>query len=296
MEPDENRLAALFPDVAAQLRAALSNLHLAAAQLAPAEARENDPALDRKAALLDQSYYRLLRLVNSLSSAAYLTNDDMLTLQDRDIVDLVSGLCEKAGAVAPLLELELRFVCPMERHVCAMAADALEQVVYHLLSNAFKFTPAGGVVTVELQVKNKLVLLSVTDTGRGIPDVNEIVAAFDAERQPATAEGKQHPGHVPSGQIAGAEDAGGQDDTGVQTALRRLQNQSGCHGLTFSVIAEDPVRRESVWFRDRFRCGLLRDRMDRADVDQLGRMIFLTEVKNVLRSLHIDGIDCFARL
>ena len=86
MEPDENRLASLFPDVAAQLRAALSNLHLAAAQLAPAEARENDPALDRKAALLDQSYYRLLRLVNSLSSAAYLTNDDMLTLQDRDIV------------------------------------------------------------------------------------------------------------------------------------------------------------------------------------------------------------------
>ena len=78
--------------------------------------------------------------------------------------------------------------------------------------------------------------------------------------------------------------------------MSRLKDQSGCHGLTFSVIAEDLVRRESVWFRDRFRCGLLRDRMDGADVDQLGRMIFLTEVKNVLRSLHIDGIDCFARL
>ena len=134
------------------------------------------------------------------------------------------------------------------------------------------------------------------NTGRGIPDVNEIVAAFDAERQPATAEGKQHPGHVPSGQIAGTEDAGGQDDTGVQTALRRLQNQRGCHGLTFSVIAEDPVWRDSVWFRDRFRCGLLRDRMDRADVDQLGRVIFLTEVKNVLRSLNIDGIESLIRL
>ena len=71
MEQDENRLASLFPDVATQLRVALSNLHLAAAQLAPAEARENDPALDQKAALLDQSYYRLLRLVNSLSSAAW---------------------------------------------------------------------------------------------------------------------------------------------------------------------------------------------------------------------------------
>ena len=55
MEQDENHLASLFPDVATQLRVALSNLHLAAAQLAPAEARENDPALDQKAALLDQS-------------------------------------------------------------------------------------------------------------------------------------------------------------------------------------------------------------------------------------------------
>ena len=170
MEQDENHLASLFPDVATQLRVALSNLHLAAVRLAPAEARENDPALDKKAALFDQSYYRLLRRVNSLSSAAWLTNSDPLPLQDRDIVTLVREICEKAGDLAPLLGLELRFVCTMERHICAVAPDALEQAVYQLLSNAFKFTPAGGTVTVELQVKKKLVLLSVTDTGRGIPE------------------------------------------------------------------------------------------------------------------------------
>ena len=178
MEQDENRLASLFPDVATQLRAALSNLYLAAAQLAPAEARENDPVLDQKAAVLDQSYYCLLRLVNSLSSAAWLANCAPLPLQDRDIVGLVSDLCEKAGGLAPLLGLELRFLCPMERHICAVAPDALEQAVYHLLSNAFKFTPAGGTVTVELRVKNKQVLLSVADTGQGIPE-ERISALFD---------------------------------------------------------------------------------------------------------------------
>ena len=133
-------------------------------------------------------------------------------------------------------------------------------------------------------------------TGRDIPDVNEIVAAFDAERQPATAEGKQHPGHISTRQIAGAEDAGGQDDTGVQTALRRLQNQCSCHGLAFSVIAEDPVRRESVRFRDRFRCGLLRDRMDGADVDQPPSAKFPAQVDDVLRALHVDGIQSLIRL
>lgn len=101
--------------------------------------------------MLDQSYYQLLRLVNTLSSAARLSSGLPLSLEDRDIVELVSEICQRAGALAPLLDLELRFSCPMEHHLCALAPDALEQLLYHLLSNAFKFTPAGGTVTVELR-------------------------------------------------------------------------------------------------------------------------------------------------
>lgn len=178
MEPEENRLASLFPDVAAQLRAALSNLHLAAAQLIPAEARERDPALDAKAALLDQSYYQVLRLVNSLSAAGGLVDDTPLTLQDRDLVELVGELCEKAAGVATLLGLEVRFVCARERLMCAVDPEALEQLVYHLLSNAFKFTSAGGTVTIELKSTGSRVLLSVTDTGAGIPE-DRIPTLFD---------------------------------------------------------------------------------------------------------------------
>lgn len=170
MNPEENRLSTLFPDVAAQLRSALSNLHMVAQQLVPEETREQDPVLDAKAALLDQSYYQMLRLVNSLSSAAWLTNDEPFRLQDRDLVELVGDLCDRAGDLAPLLGLELRFVCAVERHVCAVAPDLLEQLLYQLLSNAFKFTPAGGTVTVELKVKGKQVQISVEDTGRGIPE------------------------------------------------------------------------------------------------------------------------------
>lgn len=170
MEPDQNKLASLFPNIAAQLRGALGNLRLAATQLAPADAREADPSLDAKAALLDQSYYQLLRLVNSLSAAAHLTSDDPLPLQDRDIVELVSDLCDSAASLAPLLGLELRFSCALDSHICAVSPDALEQFLYHLLSNAFKFTPPGGTVTVGIQVRQDHVLLSVADTGCGIPE------------------------------------------------------------------------------------------------------------------------------
>ncbi|MEI3348468.1 MAG: HAMP domain-containing sensor histidine kinase [Dysosmobacter sp.] len=112
MEPEQTNLAALFPAIAAQMRGALSNLHLAAAQLAPESAREQDPRLDARAAVLDQSYYQLLRLVNTLSAAARLSSGLPLSLEDRDIVELVSEICQRAGALAPLLDLECGFPVP----------------------------------------------------------------------------------------------------------------------------------------------------------------------------------------
>ena len=170
MDPETLQLAELFPNIASQLRGALSSLHLAAAQLAPAEARERDPALDARAALLDQSYYRLLRLVTCLSAAASLQSQDPLPLQDRDLVELVSELCDRAEGLADFRGLTLRFTTPLGRHVCAVCPDALEQLLFHLLSNAMKFTPAGGAVTVELKRLGDRLLLSVSDTGCGIPE------------------------------------------------------------------------------------------------------------------------------
>lgn len=179
MEPDDRQQAFLFSNIAAQLRGALSNLHLAASQLVPAEARERDPELDGRAARLDQSYYQLLRLVNNLSAAAqYLGGGQPLPVQDRDIVEAMGELCAQAEGPAALLGLELRFVCAPEQHVCAFHQASLELLVHQLLSNAFKFTPAGGTVTVELKFHAKRVLLSVEDTGRGIPP-EHLEALFD---------------------------------------------------------------------------------------------------------------------
>ena len=170
MESERNDLVSLFPNVASQIRNTLASLHLATAQLVPASAREQDPALDAQVALVDQNYYRLLRLVNNLSLAAHLAEEHSLTLQDRDLVSLTGSLCEKAASLAAHLNLKFRFVCAKEHLICAIAPDALENILGHLLSNAFKFTPDGGTVTVELRLHANRVLISVEDTGSGIPE------------------------------------------------------------------------------------------------------------------------------
>lgn len=185
-------LAALLPNLANQMRGLLSNLYLAASQAIPAEAREQDPVLDAKAAVLDQSFYRLLRLVNSLSSAEYLAAAQPAALRDADLVKLIGEVCESAGDLAEMLGIHLKFICAMERRICAVHAGAMEQLLYHLLSNALKFTPAGGAVTVELKKSGETLRLTVSDTGCGIPP-ERMAHLFDGCFQPG------HPSPAPYG-------------------------------------------------------------------------------------------------
>ncbi|MEG1684243.1 MAG: sensor histidine kinase [Oscillospiraceae bacterium] len=172
MQHDENEqlLTRLFPSAAAQLRSALGNIQIAISRLAPADKRKIDGALDADTAILYQSYYRLLRLVNNFSDAPLLLEDKPLPLEDRDLVALTADICRRAEPQAELLGLQLRFSCTMGSHPVAINAVKIERLLLNLLSNAFKFTPRGGSVTVSLKPVSGKLLLSVADTGCGISD------------------------------------------------------------------------------------------------------------------------------
>ena len=81
----------LLPQAAAQMRGALSSLYFAAARLAPAAAREQAPELDAKAALVDQSYYRLIRMVNDLTATRYLNATDTRGKKRKQVIDAVAA-------------------------------------------------------------------------------------------------------------------------------------------------------------------------------------------------------------
>ena len=178
MEAEQFDFSVVFPNIAAQLRSVLGNLHLAAAQLAPAIRREGDPALDSTASLLDQSYYRLLRLVNNLMAAGELGQDAPLPVRDRDLTETVRAVCAGAQGLFALKKVQLEFRSAADCHTCAFHQPSIELLLYQLLSNALKFTPAGGAVTVELKFINRWVRLSVSDTGCGIQE-DQIPFLFD---------------------------------------------------------------------------------------------------------------------
>lgn len=179
-------LSRFFPSLAVQLRTALSDLYLAADALVPEDARDFDPELDRNRAVLDLNYYRLLRLAGNLSAAADLGEPLDPPGEDRNIVAETELVCRETESLARLLGLTLRFRCRKSSHFCALHRDAVRQILLQLLSNAFKFTPEGGEVTVSLDIGGGWVRLQVADNGSGIPEERK-GALFDrylrADRQ-----------------------------------------------------------------------------------------------------------------
>lgn len=172
MELREHELALLFPGIGAQLRLELSNLYLAARRLAPPKKREADPELDADAAMLDKYYFRLLRLSQNLTAAEWLDSDAPLSTQTGDIVELIGGICAQTGDLARLKGIALSFSTPVNSHCCRFHRQGIEIVTGQLLSNALKYTPDGGKITVDLRIdqQEKRLLLSVSDTGSGISE------------------------------------------------------------------------------------------------------------------------------
>ena len=179
----ERLLNEVLLHVAAQLRTALGGMHIAVGRLAPPDRRDRDAVLDRDAALLNHNYYSLLRLANNLSNAPMLLSDEPLLKENTDIVEWLAGLCRQAEPLFALRHVTLTLQCAAEHHTAAIHRDCLEQAVWNLLSNALKFTPDGGSVTVSLRLGHRQVLLAVSDTGCGIPAGN-METVFDGYLHP----------------------------------------------------------------------------------------------------------------
>ena len=166
-------LCSVLPNIAEALRSPLNNLHMAAQRLAVPETQD---AAER--AIMQQSYYRMLRLVSNLTMGPELLSDIPFETQNLELVVWLDELCRQAASIAQEVGITLDFACRERYIVAAVNRTYLERLVWNLLSNALKFTPASGHISVTLEVKGQQVLLSVKDTGPGIPP-EDMETVFD---------------------------------------------------------------------------------------------------------------------
>jgi two-component system sensor histidine kinase BaeS len=85
-----------------------------------------------------------------------------------DLVELLNGIANSARAVTEDKEISLRVDVPQHPLVVYGDADRLRQVVGNLVSNAIRYTPKGGIITLHTYRTAPHTYISVSDTGPGI--------------------------------------------------------------------------------------------------------------------------------
>jgi PAS domain S-box-containing protein len=130
------------------------------------------------------------RLVESLLDLSRILAGKLeLNSEVLDLAPVVAAAVDALRPEALKKNIALEISGPSETRVFADAAR-LQQVFWNLLTNAIKFTPAGGHVTVRLATDGSDVIVSVEDNGRGIP-ASLLPFVFDRFRQGSGPGGPQ---------------------------------------------------------------------------------------------------------
>ena len=125
--------------------------------------------LDYSRGILDSSH-RLLSLINDILDLATIEAGYMTLETARvDIREMLEGMLTLTRERARNQNLDLALDCPADIGVIEADERRLKQALFNLISNAIKFTPSGGSIRLEAARDDDDLVLSVADTGVGIP-------------------------------------------------------------------------------------------------------------------------------
>jgi len=143
--------------------------------------QEKEREQKKKMRLMLRNSRRLLDLINQLLELSRFDSGNMkLQVARQDIVPFLKGVFHSFDSLAVQKEVELIFQTEAEGISLYYDLGKMEEVISNLLSNALKFTPPGGRISLAVEVrealsakegmeKQDILEVSVSDTGPGIP-------------------------------------------------------------------------------------------------------------------------------
>ena len=156
-----------FANISHELRTPLT---LLLGPLRDAEARGEAEAWRRQVPLMRRSGERLLGLVDELLDLARLDAGRLhLHVREVDLGALSRRIVVAFASRAEQEGLTLGVDVPPRPLAAWVDPERYEQILGNLLVNAFKFTPSGGKVRVGVRTEHRTAVVTVRDTGQGIP-------------------------------------------------------------------------------------------------------------------------------
>lgn len=121
--------------------------------------------------MMKQNCYRLTRLINNLLDMTKLDSGFLkIHMQNFNIVSMVEEITLSVATYVESKGISLVFDTDVEEKVVAFDPDKIERIILNLLSNAVKFTNSGGEIYVNLTDLKDNIVISIKDTGVGIPE------------------------------------------------------------------------------------------------------------------------------
>lgn len=195
-EMDEMKFR-FFTNISHEFRTPLSLI------INPVEKLKQEIRNEEQAGLLEiihRNASNLLELVNQLLDFRKLdVQKDTLNCSVGDVVTFVRDICYSFTELATKKSVNFLFSSSLTELRMEFDPEKLRKIVYNLLSNAFKFTPDGGKIEIQLSLlqqlndENKQLKIVVSDTGIGIPEKDR-VRIFERFYRVENADNSNHTG------------------------------------------------------------------------------------------------------
>ncbi|RKR80132.1 two component regulator with propeller domain [Mucilaginibacter gracilis] len=148
--------------------------------------------IGRQLVYVKQNTDRLMRLVNELLDFRTIeTGHMMLHVAELDIVKFCYDVYMSFESVSAAKNINYQFHSPSENVFVYFDAPQFEKVLFNILSNAFKFTPAEGTIIMRVDSQPDSVNIIITDNGDGISSAAQqfIFDEFYQDKQSSKSSG-----------------------------------------------------------------------------------------------------------
>ncbi|MDR5763084.1 MULTISPECIES: chemotaxis protein CheB [unclassified Caballeronia] len=152
-----------------ELKNPLNLIHVKAEILARMPEAQHVGRIQEIADAIQKSVLTQAQIIDDLlDSSRIQTGKLALHFAPTDVTKIARSITEAVRDDAAAREIHLEVEVPAEPLIIRADAVRIEQIVWNLVSNALKFTPSGGHVSVRLRQEANKVRLEVADTGIGV--------------------------------------------------------------------------------------------------------------------------------
>lgn len=153
---------------ARELREPLASIMISTDHLFSSATYADDPESGDRVARINRGLFQMLRLISNMSDANRYATEGSVPMEVKNISGCLDEIFAKASTLVAQAGVQLEYSGISESVYGLVNTDLLERAVLNMISNARKFTPAGGRVQASLQRRGSKLYLSILDNGSGI--------------------------------------------------------------------------------------------------------------------------------